>query len=160
HDWEWPPPSKEELAEFRRLLKERAPYRESGDAIMQLTESDPALVEAYLLDWKNPAEDRGDAEAGYFLGSYFAWQVKDDRVKRLRALGEARDPHGRVAPAIYLCCEDESEGRERLRELMRFEGLRGVWAGLTLARRGENSAMDYALEGFRRPRDNQRSSNH
>lgn len=149
YEWELPTSTEEETAELRRLLKERAPYHEAGDGILLLTEHDPEAVAEYLLEWESPRERWYDEHAGYFLGSFFAWRVKEDRSKHLRSLLHARDPYIRVAGAVYLCFEDKDEGMRLLRELVELDGFPGVWAALTLARRGDKSAVEPMIEVFK-----------
>jgi hypothetical protein len=55
----------------------------------------------------------------------------------------------RVAAAVYLAYEEEAAARQRLVPLMKEQGFPGVWAALTLARRGDKSAMPRLLEASR-----------
>ncbi len=64
-----------------------------------------------------------------------------------RLLG-AREPIVRVTGAVYLCFEDKGEGLKALAALTKLPGDAGAWAALTLARRGDKSAMPRALDVF------------
>ena len=83
------------------------------------------------------------------FGSYFAWRCGADRKKHLAALSGAKEPLVRVAGAVYLCYEDAEAGTAALNKLTALEGGAGVWAALTLARRGNKTAVPRALEVFR-----------
>ncbi|MHC5058192.1 MAG: hypothetical protein ACYTKD_26335, partial [Planctomycetota bacterium] len=115
-------------------------------ALDALTRHDPGAVAEYLTSWENRGDSWRDTDRGHVLGSYFAWRCGGDREKHLRLLLKARDPYVRVAGAVYLCFEDEKAGTAELRKLTALEGDPGVWAALTLARRGDKSSMPRALE--------------
>jgi hypothetical protein len=143
------PPSAEKLAQLRAALKEGEKSEDFGDAFELLTRHDPGAVAGYLIAWVNPNKDWRDTDRGYVFGSYFAWRCGQDRAKHLAALSGAKDPYVRVAGAVYLCYEDAEAGTAALKKLTPLEGDPGVWAALTLARRGDRTAVPRALEVFR-----------
>lgn len=96
-------------------------------------------------------EDNSYDDMGYVRASMFAMQCAVDRRKHFLALTEAKDPYVRVTGATYLCFEDEAMGKAKLRELMKLPGNPGIWAALTLARHGDKSAMDRALDALKSP---------
>jgi hypothetical protein len=98
-----------------------------------------------LIDWQNPQKSWQDADAGYVLGSYFAWRCGKDRQENLMSLLAAKDPFIRVAGAVYLAFENPSAGSEKLTGLMALPGDPGAWAALALARRGDKSAVPRLL---------------
>ncbi|MBA4191106.1 MAG: hypothetical protein C0467_24235 [Planctomycetaceae bacterium] len=143
------PPSREKLARLRAAISEGEKADNFGEAFEVLTRHDPGAVAAYLVAWTNPDKDWRDADRGYVLGSYFAWRCGVDRKKHLAALAVAKDPFVRVAGAVYLCYEDVDAGTTLLKKLTALEGDPGVWAALTLARRGHKDEVARALEVFR-----------
>jgi hypothetical protein len=136
---------------LRAALADGPKHDDFGKAFEALTRHDPGAVAEYLVAWKNPNEDWRDADRGYVIGSYFAWRCGKDRAKHLAALSSAKDPFVRVAGAVYLCYEDADAGTAALKKLTHLEGDAGVWAALTLARRGDKSAMTTVLSVFREP---------
>jgi hypothetical protein len=137
------------LDELRQIFRKGD---ESGfefhEAFEALTEKDPDIVVEYLLQaWKEPGS-RWDHDRMYALGSWFAHHCGKDRRKHLTALLEARDPWIRVAGAVYLCFEDPFAGKQHLRELTKLDGDPGVWAALTLARRGDDTSLERLLKVF------------
>ena len=86
---------------------------------------------------------------GYILGSAFAWLCGADRAKHCKTLLDAKDPFIRVAGAVYLCFEDEVEGCTALKRLSDLDGDPGIWAALTLARRGHKDAIPRLFQVFR-----------
>jgi hypothetical protein len=147
-------PGAEELAKLRKALAAGEEAEGFGEAFQVLTGHDPGAVAAYLVGWQNPNKDWRDTDRGYVLGSYFAWRCGTDRKKHLTALSGAKDPFVRVAGAVYLCYEDVEAGTVALKKLTALEGDAGVWAALTLARRGDRDAVPRALEVFRElPKD-------
>jgi hypothetical protein len=143
------PPGRETLAKLRAALAEGETADDFGKAFEVLTRHDPGAVAAHLIAWTNPNKDWRDVDRGYVLGSYFAWRCGADRKKHLAALSGAKDPFVRVAGAVYLCYEDAEAGTAALKKLTALEGDPGVWAALTLARRGDKTAVPRALEVFR-----------
>jgi hypothetical protein len=77
-------------------------------------------------------------------------------MKHLSTLLSAKDPFIRVAGAVYLCFEDLEAGTKALVELSKLEDDPGVWAALTLARRGNKEAVPRALAVFQ-PRKGERA---
>ena len=116
------------------------------EAFERLTIHDPRPVVQFLLHWTAPSRTWADSGAGYNIGSYFAYRCGKDRRKHLTELLKAHDPYVRVAAAVYLCFEDASDGKQALIELMALPGDAGAWAALTLARRGDKTAMPRALQ--------------
>jgi hypothetical protein len=146
-----PAPAGAELANLRRTLARGEKSEGFGEAFMALTRQDPGPVVEYLVAWTNTDQDwrRRDQDPGYGLGSYFAWRCGKERKKHLIALSEAKDPFIRVAGAVYLCFEDVAAGTAALKRMTSIDGDAGVWAALTLARRGQKDAVVRALEVFR-----------
>jgi hypothetical protein len=148
-------PSEEERKRLVRALSSdtltsRNSSRGFDEAVQRLSLHDPAVVTEFLLDWECPRDLRIDPSFAYAVASYFAWKCGGDRVKHLSALLGAREPFVRVAGAVYLAFEDENRGREELRKLSELPDDPGVWAALTLARRGERIAVTRLLEVFQR----------
>ncbi|MHC4502076.1 MAG: hypothetical protein ACYTFI_02140 [Planctomycetota bacterium] len=138
------PPTEQKLGEMRKRL-----VSGSWDhaLIPRLVRHDPATMAGYLAGWE-PEGLPGDSDSGYEIGSYFAWQCRKDKERHLRTLLKAHDPYIRVAAAVYLCFENRKLGVRWLRKLSKLKGDPGVWAALTLARRGHASAMPRVLELF------------
>ncbi|MCY2932174.1 MAG: hypothetical protein NTV86_22295, partial [Planctomycetota bacterium] len=149
-------PSAPEVAvdiEALRKTFAKGPREEGfGRAFLELTRRDPATVAAYLVQWELPAERRplpaGNSTRGYDLGSLFTHACGKDRPVHLRTLLKAKDPFIRVAGAVYLCFEEPRAGAKELKALQAIEGDPGAWAALTLARRGDASAVPRALQVF------------
>jgi hypothetical protein len=137
------------LAKLRKAFADGEESPGFGEAFQSLSRHDPTPVAEYLVRWKNPNRNWSDTDRGYVLGSYFAWRCGSDRKKHLTRLLEANDPFVRVAGAVYLCYEDAEMGTAALKKFTRLEGDPGVWAALTLARRGHADAVPRALEVFR-----------
>lgn len=141
-------PTPAELAELRLLFvksaegKDRQSAKQFGETFEKLTLHDPAPVVEYL------AKHGSDFDNGYVLGSYFAWRCGKDRAKHLAALLDVKDEYIRVAGAVYLCFEDADAGVAALKKLTKLGGDPGVWAALTLARRGHKDAVPRMLEVF------------
>jgi hypothetical protein len=151
-------PSAGKLADLRKALAQ-GPYAEGfGEALEALTRHDPEPVVKYLVEWMNPNQGWRDEDRGYVLGSYFGVRCGKDRRKHFAALSEAKDPFVRVAGAVYLCFENAIAGTAELKRMTAVDGDPGVWAALTLARRGHKGAVPRALEVFRRPAPGARSS--
>lgn len=140
-------PSQVGLATMRRNLG-NLESREFEHALEVLTVRDPASVARFLVEFTDVKEP-WDRHLGYSLGSYFGWRCGKDRVENLKMLSKAKDPEIRVAGAVYLCFDDEAAGARALRKLTTLSGDAGVWAALTLARRGHKDAVPRALEVFR-----------
>jgi hypothetical protein len=149
------PPTEASRMKLRKTLAAGDEAEGFGEAIEILTRYDPSPVAEYLVAWTNPAKTWRDADMGYVLGSYFAWRCGKDRQKCLSTLLLAKDPFIRVAGAVYLCFEDAEAGPAALKGLFALEGDPGVWAALTLARRGRKDAVPRALEVFRTPPEGQ-----
>lgn len=145
------PPTEAELSKLRKTFADGVQSEDSAKAFELLTRYDPGPVADYLAVWKNPAQSGRDADMGYGLGSYFAWRCGKERRKHLSTLLGAKDPFVRVAGAVYLCFEDAESGMAALKGLTSLEGDPGVWAALTLARRGQKDAVPRPLEVFRAP---------
>lgn len=147
-----PAPSATELARMRDVLQGKIkpevalPGDNLGRAIETLTKHDPAVVAEYLANWKNDMQSWSDADRGYVLGSYFAWQCAGEREVHLRTLPKAQDPFIRVAGAVYLCFENREEGMTELQKLIALPGDPGAWAALNLARREDKTAIPRALK--------------
>ncbi len=144
-------PSARELAELRQALAQGAAAEGLGKALETLSRHEPGPVVKYLVAWINPNQGWRDKDRGYVLGSYFGVRCGKDRKKHFAALSEAKDPFVRVAGAIYLCFEDPVAGTAALKRMTSIDGDAGVWAALTLARRGHKDAVPRALEVFRTP---------
>jgi hypothetical protein len=142
-------PSAPELEDLRQTLRRGAEDRGFGAAITTLTRHDPISVVQFLVTWRNPSRGWLDQDRGYALGSYFACRCGKDRRKHLASLATADDPYIRVAGAVYLCFEDTEAGTKALERTTTLDGDAGVWAALTLARRGHKGAVPRALEVFR-----------
>jgi hypothetical protein len=147
-DGKAPAPSARQRAKLMALLKKQPELRDAGEALETLTVHEPAAVVEYLQKWVNPEKHWADHDAGYSLGSYFAWQCGRDRKENLTRLLSAKDNFIRVAGAVYLCFEDRELGLQKLKELSGLEGDPGVWAALNRARRGDKSAVPRTLEVF------------
>lgn len=118
-------------------------FRESFE---RLTLHYPEPVVRFLMNWEAPRRTWADSGAGYETGSYFAYRCGRDRQRHLTELLGARDPYVRVAAAVYLCFESESQGKQALAKLTSLPGDAGAWAALTLARRGDKNALPRALQ--------------
>ncbi len=139
----------EDLEPWRSQLALGPKQRGFWVAFENLTQHDPEPVATWLKGWTNPKQSWRDADLGHVLGSWFGWKCGADRTKHLSTLADsARDDYVRVAAAVYLCFEDEQAGIQRLRKLTKLQGDPGVWAALTLARRGHKDAMPRALQVF------------
>jgi len=151
-------PSGPDLASARRTLARGERAEGFGEAFAILTQHDPVPVVEFLVVWMNPNHDWHDKDRGYVLGSYFAWRCGKDRQKHLAALAGAKDPFIRVAGAVYLCFDDAEAGTAALKRMTEVNDDPGVWAALTLARRGHKDAVPRALEVFRDPAPTDRRS--
>jgi hypothetical protein len=129
--------------------KDYRTFRDTRHAFEALTVYDPEFLVSYLISW-SPGPNIGHESDGYGVGSFFGWRCGRDRATCMRRLLGAVDPYVRVAAAIYLSFENESEGVRALRELADTPGDPGAWAALNLARRGDKPAVSRALESFRR----------
>lgn len=151
--------------EVAALIRENLVSRnQAAEASPAVSEGTPTLREralqwtehvhipADILAWEDPERSRCRMSSGYVIGSAYAWRTvvlrQDGWENRLRELARAKDPFIRVAGATYLCFPDEEEGMRALRELTSLPGNPGVWAALTLARRGEKRVIPRALEAF------------
>ncbi len=123
--------------------------RDTRQAFETLSVHDPEFVATYLTKWIPGPDTRYDGE-GYGLGSFFGWRCGRSRAAYMRRLLQAKDPYIRVAAAIYLSFENESEGVRTLRSFMELPGDPGAWAALNLARRGDKEAAYRALDSFLR----------
>jgi hypothetical protein len=122
-----------------------------GIAIEKLARHDPEPAFQFLMTWNNPSKVWSDTDRGYVLGSAFACACGKDRTKYLTRLLEAQDPFVKVAGAVYLTFEDRDAGTAALKKLTALEGDAGVWAALTLARRGHDDVLPRLLEVYRLP---------
>lgn len=123
--------------------------------LYELSEHEPERVLSWLMSWKNPNKDAFDASKGYRYGSVFCIRCGKERAKSFRKLLEAEDAFVRVAAAIYLTFEHEAEGIAALEQLEStlYYSEAGLWAALTLARRGDKTRMPRLLKhlGSRNP---------
>ncbi|UCD15226.1 MAG: hypothetical protein JSV34_05775 [Candidatus Omnitrophota bacterium] len=152
---EKPEPTREKLDQLRASLTAEDPLAYIYEVCDILARYDPAPVARFLVQWENPCkswsdddERFGDEDLGYVIGSQFARNCGQDRVKNLRMLLTARDDYVRVAGATYLCFEDEREGIAHLKRFAELRGDPGVWAALDLARRGHKDFVSRALEAL------------
>jgi hypothetical protein len=143
------PPTAAELSELRKVLAAGGNDEAFGRAFQTLSQYDPQSVVQFLLAWQNPSKDWRDAADGYSWGFDFAGRCDKERRKHFGMLLGAKDPFIRVAAAVYLCFEDPAAGTRALEKFTSLEGDAGVWAALTLARRGHKDAVPRALEVFR-----------
>jgi hypothetical protein len=141
-------PTEKEIIEMRELLASNSTAEQFDKVFEVMTRYDPEPIADYLVHWVNPEKTWRDADYGYVIGSYFAWQCGKNREANLRKLLSAHDPFIRVAGAVYLCYENKDEGIARLKEFVNLPGDAGVWAAINLARRGDKSAMPRALDVF------------
>jgi hypothetical protein len=141
-------PSEKEISEMRRLLASNPTEEEFYQVFDVMTRHDPDPIADYLTLWVNPEKTWRDVDYGYALGSYFARGCGKNRAANFRKLQKARDPFIRVDGALYLCFENKEEGMATLKELVNQPGDAGVWAALNLARRGDKSVIERALEVF------------
>jgi hypothetical protein len=153
-----PAPPKAQLAAWRNELaqdKGKARDQAARDGLLMY---EPSALLPELLNWTRPEGKRptqDGAYAAYRDASYFAWKCGRDRPQHLKQLLTAREPVIRVAGAVYLCFEDEKLGLKELAKLTGLEGEAGAWAALTLARRGNRSAVPRVLDLFKDPKGEQ-----
>lgn len=112
-----------------------------GLALGLLTPAEPDLVRDHLLR-RSSTESGMSGATAYSLASYFAWQCDSDRPLHFRKLLDARDPVVRAAGAVYLSFEDSLAGVGALRAMTSLPGFAGIWASMSLARRGDREAAD------------------
>ncbi|MHB9108869.1 MAG: hypothetical protein ACYDCO_17600 [Armatimonadota bacterium] len=141
-------PTEEELAGYRTALREQPIRGWPLLAYPALCRKDPAFVASWLANWHNTVKDRWDVERPYQLATMFAIFCPTNRAACFRQMLSAHEPFVRVTGAVYLCFEDHDAGMAALKELSVLEGDAGVWAALTLARRGDRSAVPRALQVF------------
>jgi hypothetical protein len=154
------PPTAAELARLKDAVSGKPDSREFFEAFDTLTRFDPGPAAAFLVRWQSDPEEWRTQDLGYVLGSYYGWKCGKDRVRHLRTLLTAKDPHVRVAGAVYLCFEDRADGTAALRKLTALKGDPGVWAALALARRGDKGAVPRALQVFAKPRADEEARLH
>jgi hypothetical protein len=142
------PPTEKEVSEMRMMLASNPTDAQFYKVFEVMTRYDPESIADYLVRWVNPEKTWRDADYGYVIGSYFAWQCGKNREANIRKLLSAHDPFIRVAGAVYLCYENKEEGIARLKEFVNLPGDAGVWAAINLARRGDKSVMPRALDVF------------
>lgn len=152
------PPTEPELAKLRKTFAAGPGSEAFGRAFESLLRHDPGPVAEFAVNWKTPGKTWKDADSAYELGSYFAWRCGKERQKYLTILLQAKEPFVRVAGAVYLCFENADAGTAELKKLLALEGDPGVWAALTLARRGHKDAVPRALEVFRASGDQSESA--
>jgi hypothetical protein len=70
------------------------------------------------------------------------------RKELLTRLTGATDEEVRVAAAVYLAFDDAEAGKSKLKEFSKLDGDPGAWAAVTLARRGDATALDRAMKVF------------
>jgi hypothetical protein len=141
-------PTEKEISEMRELLANNPTDEQFYKVFDVMARYDPEPIADYLVRWVNPEKTWRDADYGYVIGSYFAWQCGKNREANFRKLLSAHDPLIRVAGAVYLCYENREEGIARLKEFVNLPGDAGVWAAINLARRGDKSVMPRALDVF------------
>lgn len=141
-----PAPNAGELKRLRAALAGGRKNRAFSRALVVLSAHDPATVAGYLSAWVPTGKHWGAGTMGYSLGSYFAWRCGKDREKHLTTLIKAKDPHVRVAGAVYLVFEDRKAGMAALARMAKLPGVPGAWAAINLARRGARAGVDRALK--------------
>ena len=151
-----PKPSDAQLDAWRKLVA--GPFsplknEDIGKARVALVAHDPTPVFLELQAWQQPASKTGGrpAETAHSKASFAAHHCGVDREKHLKSLLRAEHPLIRVTGAVYLCFENEKLGKEELTRLTKLEGDPGAWAALTLARRGDKTAVPRLLEVFTGP---------
>lgn len=143
----------EQLEKYRRTLM-KGPERDTRDtfnaAFARLCEEDPGAVVSFLVGYEAPSWEKVSWPKYdcYAMASYFGWRCTKDRQKHLTALLKAKEPIIRVAAAVYLCFEDEAAGVAELKKQTALPGLPGIWAAITLVRRGHSDAMPKAIEVY------------
>lgn len=98
-----------------------------------------------VADWLHQYMEQEQWD-GYFSINTFAAGCREDRTDHFTKLLSARDPWVRVGAGVYLAYEDEAAGVRALKELTELPEGPGIWAALTLARRGHK---DYMLQALR-----------
>jgi len=93
----------------------------------------------------------------YWFASEVCLNVPADRARDLHPLFHARSRWVRVASAVYATLAEDPEAPAVLQQLSRLDGGPGAWAALTLARRGDRSAVPRLLEVFRSAPDGESS---
>jgi hypothetical protein len=149
-----PAPSRAQLAAWREQLTKKGGKDRDQKARDGLLMYEPSALLPELLNWTRseaPKPLADPAYSAYVQASYFAWKCGQDRPRHLKQLLTAKEPVIRVAGAVYLCFEDEKLGLKELAKLTDLEGEAGAWAALTLARRGEKSAVPRVLALFKDP---------
>jgi len=104
----------------------------------------PGLVAAYLCAKPPP-------QRTFELASYFCCRCGVDRKRFLPMLLTSPDPWVKTAAAVYLYFENREQSIRYLADMTKFNGDPGVWAAVTLARRGDKNAMRRALQVFTAP---------
>jgi len=84
----------------------------------------------------------------YQLIRYFGMNCGTNRKHCLELLLESKDPIIRTGAAVYLCSEDLDQGMKTLEACAELPDVAGTWAAITLACRGQKSAMQRALRVF------------
>jgi hypothetical protein len=151
-----PKPDAAQLDAWRKLMA--APFsplknEESAKARRGLIAYDPTPIFLELQAWEPPANKIGGrpTETTHAKASFAAHHCGVDREKHLKILLRAENPLIRTTGAVYLCFENEKLGKEELNRLTKLEGEAGAWAALTLARRGDKTAVPRLLEVFTGP---------
>lgn len=145
--------TKQQLNEFRETLKNMYGKREWRIAFEALTIHSPSDISDWLVSWKKIEKSWRDRGMGYQLGSYFGMKCKDDRLENLTKLLKAKNDYIKVAAAVYLSLDGDSQGLESLKKFKTLKKDPGIWASLTLARRGDKKALEYSLAAFSREKD-------
>lgn len=124
---------------------------DTGDmsVLSYLIQNEPKIIADFLVKWKNPMRRWSDTDLGYILGSYFGIIYDKDRDKYLTKLLKAKDDYIRVAAAVYLYFDNERKAIKQLKQFMNLPGDPGIWAALTLARRGDLNALEKSFDVFK-----------
>jgi hypothetical protein len=147
------PPAPDDSTRLRLRAALGGSGREAARAFDVLAVHDPSAVVEFLLSYQVPETSPFNRDTEYLHGCYFGWRCGPDRASHFRRLLEAKDPHVRVAAAVYLTFEDAASGEAALRQLSLLAGPPGGWAALALAGRGDETAVPRAIQLFAEPLD-------
>jgi hypothetical protein len=148
---DWHPPTEEELQNAVTELKDIHSGRFSS-SLSLLSLQRPKEVADYLMTWENPRKQWSDTNFGYAMASYFCHTCPAaGRKEMLSWLTGAKDEEVRVAAAVYLAFDDVEAGKSKLKEFCALDGDPGAWAAVTLARRGDATALERAMKVFDAP---------
>lgn len=141
-------PTESEFAEMKKDLFSKKNNRNKDRAFRNLSKYKPEVVVEYLCNWTNPKNSWRDVNLGYVFGSFFAVISEKNRKEFFIKLLKAKNDYIKTSAAVYLCFEDKKQGLTALKKLIQLKGDPGVWAALTLARRGDSSAVPRLLKAF------------